>query len=229
VWSGFFAPVPVTVDTSQRDRYIWIARHGNRIDFVRPEWFDTAERPYDPHLSPDGLLQAKELADRLGKETIDHIFASPFVRTVETAHAVAHHLGVPLKLEWGLCEWLNPDWMPSMPETLPLDFLAQEFPRVDRAYQSRVRPTYPETEAQMRDRCARTARILADEFPGNLLFVGHGASVLGTAHALAGTNVTIRAALCCLVQLRDRGDGWIVELAGDTSHLSSTEGQVRFR
>ena len=44
---------------------VWIARHGNRIDFVNPEWFNTAKRPYDPHLSDDGILQAQKLANRL--------------------------------------------------------------------------------------------------------------------------------------------------------------------
>jgi len=42
-----------------------IARHGNRIDFVNPDWFLTAERRYDPHLSEDGHVQAKQLANRL--------------------------------------------------------------------------------------------------------------------------------------------------------------------
>jgi hypothetical protein len=37
---------------------VWIARHGNRLDFVNPEWFNTAERPYDPPLSEDGIEQA---------------------------------------------------------------------------------------------------------------------------------------------------------------------------
>jgi broad specificity phosphatase PhoE len=57
---------------------IWIARHGNRLDFVRPEWFDTALRRYDPPLSKDGFVQAKQLAQRLKGENIRHIFASPF-------------------------------------------------------------------------------------------------------------------------------------------------------
>ncbi|MGK7892391.1 MAG: histidine phosphatase family protein, partial [Xenococcus sp. (in: cyanobacteria)] len=33
---------------------VWIARHGNRLDFVNPEWFNTATRRYDPPLSEDG-------------------------------------------------------------------------------------------------------------------------------------------------------------------------------
>ena len=68
---------------------VWIARHGNRIDFVNPDWFLTAERPYDPHLSEDGHVQAKQLANRLKGEGISHIFASPFLRTVQTANHAA--------------------------------------------------------------------------------------------------------------------------------------------
>ncbi|NEO28838.1 MAG: histidine phosphatase family protein, partial [Kamptonema sp. SIO4C4] len=44
---------------------IWIARHGNRFDFVYPEWFNTAPRRYDPPLSEDGVIQAQELGQRL--------------------------------------------------------------------------------------------------------------------------------------------------------------------
>jgi broad specificity phosphatase PhoE len=54
---------------------VWIARHGNRIDFVNPAWFDTAERPYDPHLSEDGQIQAQQLANRLVGEGITQIIS----------------------------------------------------------------------------------------------------------------------------------------------------------
>ncbi len=109
---------------------IWIARHANRIDFVNPDWFFTAERPFDPHLSEDGVVQAQELAQRLRAENITHIFASPFFRTVQTAHQVAEVLNLPIKIESGLSEWLNSDWMPSMPEKLSIDALQKIFPRI---------------------------------------------------------------------------------------------------
>ncbi|CCQ68032.1 expressed protein [Crocosphaera watsonii WH 0402] len=57
---------------------VWIARHGNRLDFVKPHWFNTAKRRYDPPLSEDGFVQAKQLGKRLQKENIGHIFASLF-------------------------------------------------------------------------------------------------------------------------------------------------------
>ena len=90
---------------------VWIARHANRLDFVNPEWFNTAERRYDPPLSDDGIEQAKLLAKRLKGVGIRHIFASPFLRTVQTAHAVSETIGVPVKVEAGLSEWLNAEWM----------------------------------------------------------------------------------------------------------------------
>ena len=68
---------------------IWIARHANRLDFVSPDWFLTAERRYDPPLSDDGLVQASQLAQRLKNENITAIFSSPFLRTVQTANQEA--------------------------------------------------------------------------------------------------------------------------------------------
>jgi broad specificity phosphatase PhoE len=202
---------------------IWIARHGNRIDFVRPEWFNTALRPYDPHLSEDGEIQAQKLAQRLKGELIDHIFCSPFLRTIQTANPVAEVLGLPLKLEWGLGEWLNPEWMHSMPETSPVAVLKERFPRIDLSYSSRVEPQYPETDEICWQRTAETARLLVAEFSSNLLLVGHSASVVGSAIGLLGNYVEIQASLCCLVKLVRREGEWVMELNGDTSHLSHSE------
>lgn len=41
---------------------------------------------------------------RFANVHIDHIFASPFERTVETATAIASEIKIPIKLEPGLCE-----------------------------------------------------------------------------------------------------------------------------
>ena len=207
---------------------VWIARHANRLDFVNPEWFATADRPYDPPLSEDGFEQAGRLARRLAAEAeIRHIFCSPFLRTVQTAAKIAKVLDLPLKLEWGLCEWLNPDWMPEMPETLPLETLAKLFPAIDPRYASIVRPTYPESEMDVDRRTAEAAQKIVDRYPEELLFVGHGASVVGAARGLV-ENANVRASLCCLVQMVREGDRWQMLLDGDTSHLEVTEEDLRF-
>jgi broad specificity phosphatase PhoE len=210
---------------------VWIARHANRIDFVNPDWFLTAERRYDPHLSEDGLIQAELLAKRLMKENIRHIFASPFLRTVQTANSVAEVLDLSIKLETGLSEWLNPEWMTEEPKRLSSIALATLFPRIDLSYTSRIAAQYPETRQKTRDRSGQTARCLVTEFfPDDILLVGHGASVLGAAMGLVGeiAQNEIKASLCSLVKVVRQDAQWLLELKGDTSHLNQTEEVVRF-
>ncbi|HEY9605818.1 MAG TPA: histidine phosphatase family protein [Allocoleopsis sp.] len=207
---------------------VWIARHGNRLDFVNPEWFNTAERPYDPPLSEDGVVQARQLGQRLLGESIAHIFASPFLRTVQTASMVADALNLPIKLESGLSEWLNPAWMKNEPERLPLEVLQERFPRIDPSYTSRAIARYPETSDQVLDRTSETVRHLVAEFSQDILLVGHGASVVGTTQGLVGGTPEVNAALCCLVKVVRQGQDWVMELNGDTSHLTQTEQIIRF-
>lgn len=207
---------------------IWIARHGKRYDFVNPDWFITAELPYDPHLAEEGIVQAQELGQRLQWENIAHIFSSPFLRTVQTAHEVAEILNLPVKLEAGLGEWLNPDWMDYSPEIRHRDTLAQHYPRIDLNYTSKVIPQYPESEETVQKRTAQTAQTLASNFSGELLLVGHGVSVLGTAQGLLGRPLQMRPSFCCLTKLVQNKGSWDMEMAGDTSHLSETETTIRF-
>jgi broad specificity phosphatase PhoE len=207
---------------------VWIARHGNRLDFVNPQWFDTAEYRYDPPLSKDGILQAQELGKRLRSENITHIFSSPFLRAIQTAHQVAEILDLPIKLEAGLSEWLNPFWMTEKPQTHLPQALATQYPRIDWRYQSRVIPQYPESEGSVQARTQQVATQLVTEYAEDILFVGHGASVVGATRGLVGGNPVINASLCCLVKLVWNGDLWTMELNGDTSHLSQIETIVRF-
>ncbi len=209
---------------------VWIARHGNRIDFVNPEWFNTAERRYDPPLSDDGVVQAYQLGQRLKREHISHIFASPFLRTVQTANQIAEALDLPIKLESGLSEWLNPVWMTAAPERMSLEELTQLYPRIDPSYTSRVTAEYPETGEQSLERSGKTARLLADEFPEDILLVGHGASVVGATTGLVGAvaKTQVKASLCSLVKVVRQDPDWLLELTGDTSHLSQIEEVIRF-
>lgn len=210
---------------------IWIARHANRLDFVNPDWFMTAERRYDPPLSEDGFIQAKQLANRLKGEKITHIFASPFLRTVQTANAVAEVLDLPIKLETGLSEWLNPVWMTEEPHKLSTVALAEIFPRIDTSYTPRIGVNYPETHPHMLERSGQTARCLAVEFsPENILLVGHGASVRGAAMGLVGeiARTEVKASLCSLVKVVRQHPEWVLELKGDTSHLTEVEEVIRF-
>ena len=207
---------------------VWIARHGNRLDFVNPEWFDTADRRYDPPLSDDGFVQAAELAQRLKEENIDHIFASPFLRTIQTANEIAQVLNLPIKLEAGLGEWHNPEWMTELPETHPRKSLVEKYPLIDWSYQSYFTPQYPETKEDVNRRTAKTIKKLVAEFTGNILIVGHGASVHGVTYGLVPDTEYFKVALCCLTKIIRKDDGeWELSLCADTSHLSETESEIR--
>ncbi len=41
---------------------LFIIRHGERRDYVDYRWLDTAERPYDPPLTVQGVLEAGSAA-----------------------------------------------------------------------------------------------------------------------------------------------------------------------
>jgi len=223
--------------SERKQQTVCITRHGDRLDFADPEWFKTAARPYDPPLSPDGIVQARELGRRLLDEDIRQIFSSPFLRCVQTAQEVAEILGLSFELETGLSEWLNPQWFSARPELEPVGELARRYRCLDPAHTSRVAATYPETGEGALRRAARTASLLTEEIGENLLFVGHGASVLGATAGLLGKSPAEAGGeallppiqCCCLVKLvRTNSRPWVLELAVDTSHLSRTEGRVRF-
>lgn len=198
---------------------IWIARHGNRQDFVDSEWSKTAERPYDPGLSPDGVEQARRLADRMQRENISAIFSSPFLRTVETASHIAEALQVPIFLEPGLSEWYNDEWFPSEPKTLSKEALIARFPMVDLRYSSNVRPVYGESESDSMRRAAEAAHAVVRRFPRPVLFMGHGATIAGLAKGFSPDSEITSCGMCCLFKFRREGANWTMELCADVSHL----------
>jgi len=205
---------------------IWIARHARRLDFDDPSWAARAERPHDPPLSPAGEREAQALARRLEPEPIAHLFSSPFLRCIQTAHAVATRLGLAIRVEPGLSEWLNRDWFPSFPDVLPLAELARRAPEIDDSYAARGSARYGESGEEALLRSARVARRLASEFPGDLLLVGHGASVIGAVSGLLGElgSAGVRESLrelpyASLVQLVERGATWTLGRCADTEHL----------
>lgn len=206
---------------------VWIARHGNRLDFVNPEWFNTATKRYDPPLSDDGFIQAAELGERLKVENIKHLFSSPFLRTIQTANEVAKMLNLSIKLEAGLGEWHNEEWMTESPEIQTPDFLRTAYPAIDWSYQSYLYPQYPETKAEANQRTAATIQQLVSKHSEDILLVGHGASVYGLTKGLVADPPDFKVALCCLTKVVRNGNNWDLEFYADTSHLSQTESQVR--
>jgi broad specificity phosphatase PhoE len=156
---------------------IWILRHGDRHDFIHPEWFNTAERRYDPPLADSGHRQAQQLAHQFHTDPkfkgIKHIFCSPFLRTIQTAAPIAQALNLPIKLEAGLGEWHNPDWMTHSPDTTPRSQLEQAYPCIDPHYRSSYTPTYPESAQELQTRAVQIFLTLRSTYQEPLIMVSH--------------------------------------------------------
>ncbi len=210
-------------------RTIWIARHGNREDFVDPGWVKRADRPFDPGLSPDGQEQARQLADRLAGENISRIYSSPYLRTVETAHAVAERLGLPVYLEPGFGEWLNPTYFPAAPQLLSVETLRRRFPRVSNEHEAVEHPVYPESERDVAARSARVSdRLIERTGDESILLVGHGATVTFSIRYLAPNAEPFSARLCSITKIVINGRRRELALRGDISHLTRSEEAVRW-
>lgn len=203
-------------------RRLYLVRHGERLDAVDKNWHRTGDNRYDPPLSERGFQQAEQLAQRLLEEPIDHIFVSPYVRALQTAQPIARALGLPLYVEAGIGEWLGKVMLPYDPMVLPYDDLRLDFPQISHAHVSLVFPEYPETAEQCFDRLQRTTEQLLHAYSGNLLFVGHGRTVTGTAHRLTGERESnFLYGLACISMLELVQDRWSVCLNGDTAHLAT--------
>ncbi len=206
------------------EQNIWICRHGNRIDFVNPRWSE--ENPHmsdNPHLSDDGIIQAQETGRHLRGKGIRHIFASPFLRTIQTAHYIAEELDLQVHIEHGACEWLNPEWFQNSPQHQHLKNIQQQFPRVTADYESQINPSYPESDHQATQRGAQTIQKLAALYSNDFLVVGHGHSVHAMANGLIEEDAHIIGGLCALIKISRQEERYTLELNGDSSHLSGSE------
>ncbi|XVF79790.1 hypothetical protein PTKIN_Ptkin15bG0017900 [Pterospermum kingtungense] len=134
------------MDSSETKTYyqnVVVMRHGDRMDNFDPTWVPTAERPWDPPLTHDGLARAFRTC-RTFRTTlpfpIHRVFVSPFLRCVQTASEVvaavcavddnpnaksSAHVGsidpskVKVSIEYGLCEMLSSEAI--RPDVAPKD------------------------------------------------------------------------------------------------------------
>lgn len=206
---------------------IWIVRHGNREDFQNPGWARTAQRPFDPALSADGETQAQEVGRSLRDEPIDCIFASPFLRTIQTASHIADALDLPVFLEPGIGEILGAGI--EMPALMPEEERASRFPRISRDHSPVGRLSYPESSEDGHKRAGAAAHDLTLRYPdSNLLMVTHGAPVVGIIRGLTGLDDRISVPLCCIFTLQRNGSGWQILQRSAISHLSNQETSKRY-
>jgi len=207
-------------------RNIYLIRHGHREDFIGDsedynyEWAETAKNRFDPALSTLGRLQAQKLAATIKGLHVDHLFSSPFLRTIQTAFVLAQQWGLLVKIENGLSEWLNPNWFPSPVQHIDIKQFNSMFPDIiDTSYNSMINPQYPEPDEKdhVWPRVADTINSLLASFEGNLALVGHAASIIGAVFYLAGEILEVNTSLCSLIHFRMQDNAW--HLINDGSNL----------
>jgi broad specificity phosphatase PhoE len=192
---------------------VWLVRHAHRLDFIQPEWFDTAPLPYDPPLSALGWQQSLELVPQLRNSGIQQIFTSPYLRTLQTAYPIAQALGLPIQIENGLREWLHPAWSPAWPLTLSIELLADLGLPINLYYQSQVFPKYPETAAELTTRTIQVADQIISQSKKSLLIVAHKHTLMGIVAALISDASVIQqlafapAGVMVLTNTGDRASG----------------------
>lgn len=213
---------------------IWLARHGNRLDFSHPEWFLGAKYPYDPPLAIDGVRQAQELGQRLQREQIQEIWSSPFLRTLETATAIAAHLGRPIHTETGLGEWFNPQWFPQEPQRHPIALTHHLRQTIDPAQQHcHIHPQPEPTPAHLSDRIRRTLDFLMTQFQGpEVIVITHKHPLGQIIWALTGKTIPENVPLCALYGLekqetKPQEHHWILKERGENDFLSSPQGVTK--
>jgi broad specificity phosphatase PhoE len=220
-------------------RTLYVLRHGERPDDLNPTYGTTAPRSHDPPLTGIGVGQARATGRwlRAAGARVDRVFASPFCRAVHTAEHVVRGLSgdgagpaddvgaipggttrrvepLPVRVEDGLCEHLNPDWFDERPATMDRGTLAERFPSVRLDHESVVEPRYPESGEEAAARAGETARRLLDATEGTLLLVGHGLTVGGIVEGLVGPDDRIAAPYCGLSRLHRDATGWDLTYSG---------------
>ncbi|MFC7116379.1 histidine phosphatase family protein [Natronoarchaeum sp. GCM10025703] len=116
-----------------------------------------ADRIHDPDLTEFGRWQAWRVGRRFAENGVafDAVYASPFLRAVQTADEICREINRTVRLEPGLGEHRNPEWFDSDPETASYDDLADWFDTVRLDHDPVVIPEFPEHHEEAERRAGR--------------------------------------------------------------------------
>lgn len=203
-------------------RGIWVVRHGERRDSVDPQWPGVADRVHDPPLTELGRWAGWRTGKYFAQAgfDFDHIFASPYLRTVETATEICQEMNSTAVIEPGLGEHLNPEWFDSKPTRLSIDTLTEQFGPIQQPKEPHVIPEFPEDHQSAMARVAKTTRQILDSTTGDVLIIGHGLTVGGVVHGVDALVEAVDAPLCGITHCSDDSGQWVLQKSGYTEHLN---------
>jgi probable phosphoglycerate mutase len=198
---------------------LYFVRHG-QTDFSLGNRFCGS---IDPPLNAAGLAMAEALGARYGHEGFSAIFASPMLRTRQTAAPTAAAAGLEVQLLDGLREIAYGEW-----EGRPEEEVERSEPERFHAWAShpgQVSPPGGETAVEIAARAtAAIAHIRSRMSEGKALVVSHKATIRVLICALLGIDVDLfrariaqRVGAVSVVTFKPAGP--LLERLGDVSHL----------
>jgi 2,3-bisphosphoglycerate-dependent phosphoglycerate mutase len=200
--------------------HLFLIRHGQYVE-------DDAHPILNPELSPEGIVQAERLRDRLsvsGEIKADVLISSPLARAQQTANIIAPALGLPVTLDPDMEEWrtehegVNQDDFVAGMRAAPLD-------------QRPFFEPYPggETGSQFFFRVGTALNRITQQYAGKVIVVmGHG-GIIQASFQFFGGHSPLRMPTMAL----DAGytsithwekipgnpvDRWLLERHNDTAH-----------
>ncbi|CAH1393380.1 unnamed protein product [Nezara viridula] len=247
------------------NREIHVMRHGERVDFTFGNWvpycFDgngqyirkdlnmPKHLPYrsggnqafshDTPLTNIGILQAHLTGEAMkeNKNEIHHVFVSPSLRCVETAHNVLCGLeiqnSIAMNIEPGLFEWLSwypsgvPDWMTES------ELIASGF-NIEAKYEPIIKKDELEnTKENIEEFYRRGYHVISEilskteERGGNILLVGHSLTLDVCSRLLLGKQprsskeiyrILPNIHYCSILSMRQsKSKEWMVKESGSLS------------
>ena len=224
--------IATSEDSSRRRLFVF--RHAERVDVTfGKQWMQLsysangAYRPNDLNM-PRSIPPVR---DTLGKDTpitavgefvakltgeglrhqqikVSHIYSSPALRCVQTAHAIIEGLqdrSLKIKVENGLFEWLS--WNKrQLPKFMTTSELKESGMPVDEDYQSCVDTgdfKADENHLEFYKRMYNITRLLlhnSGKSASNILFVGHAAGLEACTRRLVGDSLLSSSELTAMVQ-----------------------------
>lgn len=206
-----------------------LIRHGQREDFENPRWREGAERPYDTPLSPRGFCQAADVARVLSTQGVGVLYASPFLRTLQTASVIAETLRLPIRLEPGFCEWLNPAWQDTAPLLPDAAEASRQFPAIDLTYRPLLHPVFPEFDERIEvlARVTQMLQALFERHPAaHVAIVTHGAPLAQSCALMLPGETGIHMEVASMTQITREGTRFRLLYSG-IDHLTDPTRSTR--
>ena len=189
---------------------LWLIRHG------ATEWniHKRAQGQADVALTDRGRVQAKEVAVALSAFSLDAIYSSDLVRSIDTARAIAEEQGVEVVTDPAFREIDQGEWT-----GLEVDEIQRRWPDLWGAARHYSARPGGETPQEVRQRALEgIARVLQRHPDGTVAIVSHGGTIRWIVAEALGYD-DVRSA-----RLRGVSNGGAVLLEG-----SLEDGEVKLR